>query len=230
MLSVFTNVDILFTGIDNNTFTVYMGIDISAFLLWKFVHQPPIWFPVSCQLNYSMFWVPSSQSSGNRPMRKSVGISTISCLQVNVRCSSDFAAAILDLLLPVISDSTGSMSCESSDLGNGMVAFEISTKHSLQVNIRCTFGLAAAILDFPLKVCFDIIGSTENMSNELSDQGIVGVTDWISRIHSLQVNKQCTTLNYHAVNLKPKQVVILLVAFQFYYCGLPYRLKQRVND
>jgi len=64
-------------------------------------------------------------------------------------------AAIFNLSLPVNFDSTDNMddmSSELKDLGNTRVAFGITTMYRLQAYIKCTVGLAAAILDFTLPV------------------------------------------------------------------------------
>ena len=56
-----------------------------------------------------------------------IGMSTLPCPQVNVQCTSNLVVAILDLWLPVTSDSTDNMidmSSELNDLENIKVVFE----------------------------------------------------------------------------------------------------------
>ena len=62
-------------------------------------------------------------------------------LQVNVQCTPDLAAAILDLLLPVTSDNVDNMDDRfswSSDLGIMWVAIEISTIYSIVYSVLYT--------------------------------------------------------------------------------------------
>ena len=72
----------------------------------------------------------SSELSDPGNIGVAVGISTIHSVQAYIQCTSDSAAAILDLLLPVTSGYVGSMyymSSELSDLGIMGVAIGTST-------------------------------------------------------------------------------------------------------
>ena len=89
----------------------------------------------------------------------------------------------MDLLLPVTPDNVGNrdyMSSELSDFEIMGFAITISTVHSLQAYIWSTSGLAAAILDLLLPVTSDNVGSRDNMSSELSDLVIMGVSIGVS--------------------------------------------------
>ena len=73
----------------------------------------------------------SSELSDLGIIEAAIGISTILSLQAYLRRISSLAVAILDSLLPVISDNVGSrdyMSSELSELGIMGVAIGISTK------------------------------------------------------------------------------------------------------
>ena len=70
----------------------------------------------------------SSELNGFENLEAAFEMSTIHCQQVNVQCTSDLAAAMLDLSLPVTSDSNDSMtdmSTEFNDLENIGVVFGI---------------------------------------------------------------------------------------------------------
>ena len=72
-----------------------------------------------------------------------IGISTTHSLQAYTQSTSGLATAIMDLSLPISSDSIGSMdylSSELSDLGNIVVAIGISTIHSLHAYLQCSSG------------------------------------------------------------------------------------------
>ena len=70
----------------------------------------------------------SSELNDLENLEAAIEMLTIHCPQVNVQCTSDLAAAMLDLSLPVTSDSNDSMtdmSTEFNDLENIGVVFGI---------------------------------------------------------------------------------------------------------
>ena len=60
----------------------------------------------------------SSELNDFGNLEAAIGMSTIYCPQVHVQCTSDLAAAMLDLSLPVTSDSNDSMTGMSTEFNN----------------------------------------------------------------------------------------------------------------
>ena len=64
---------------------------------------------------------------------------------------------------------------ELNELGTLEVAIGMSTIRCLQVNVQCTFYLAAAILDLSLPVTSGRTDSMNDMSSEWNDHGNIKV-------------------------------------------------------
>ena len=97
---------------------------------------------------YIARWAHGSRHPRSRP-------GGVNCVEALFSHRVTAVGKLLTLTCLGSTDSMDDMSSEMNDLGNIGLAVRISMIHSLQVNIQCNSGFAAAILDVSLPVTFD---------------------------------------------------------------------------